>query len=134
MYENNKNPEIIFVCIGNFQQYIVHNIQNLKDCGNTNITVIVNKEIKHNLDAVKGIKIVLTEDLDNANFDKVSRMNRTMVNGLFFQASNRFFYLYDYIRKHNITNCFHIENDVMVYCNLCNCIPTAKKIYLTMEN
>ena len=59
------------------------------------------------------VKIITTEHLDNSNFDNNCKLNKESQNGLWFQASNRFFYLYDYIKKYNIESCFHIENDVL---------------------
>jgi len=127
--------EIILVCLGTFQNYITENINNLLDFNNSNITVITNKNLENSFKQVKSkIKIIYAEDLNNYNYDNNCKLNKKSNNGLWFQSSNRFFYLYDYIKKYNIEGCFHIENDVMIYANLNNYIPNEKKIYLTMDS
>ena len=127
--------EIILVCLGNFQSYIIDNIYNLLDFSNNNITVIINKNLENSFSQVKfKIKIIYAEDLNNYNYDNNCKLNKTSQSGLWFQSSNRFFYLYDYIKTYNIKNCFHIENDVMVYTNLDNYLPNEKKIYLAMDS
>lgn len=127
--------EIILVCLGNFQSYIIDNIYNLLDFSNNNITVIINKNLENSFNKVKSkIKIVYAEDLNNYNYDNNCKLNKTSQSGLWFQSSNRFFYLYDYIKTYTIEKCFHIENDVMVYTNLDNYIPNEKKIYLAMDS
>jgi len=125
--------EIILVCLQNFQKYIIDNIYNLIDFSNNNITVITDKHLISNFDIVKDIiKIISTENLDNYNFDNNCKLNKLSQDGLWFQSSNRFFYVYNYIQKNNIENCFHIENDVMIYDNLSKYIPNDKKLYLPM--
>ena len=127
--------EIILVCLQNFQSYIIYNIKNLLDFSNDNITIITDKHLVDNFDEFKKcVKIITTEQLDNSNFDNNCKLNKESQDGLWFQASNRFFYLYDYIKKYNIEKCFHIENDVMVYADLNKYIPSDKKVYLTMDS
>ena len=126
--------EIILVCLGKFQTYIIDNIYNLLDFDNNNITVIINKNLENHFNQIKSkIKLIYAEDLNNYNYDKNCKLNKTSESGLWFQSSNRFFYLYDYIKTYNIETCFHIENDVMIYAKLDNYIPNEKKIYLTMD-
>ena len=94
--------EIILVCLGNFQSYIIDNIYNLLDFSNNNITVIINKNLENSFSQVKSkIKIIYAEDLNNYNYDNNCKLNKTSQSGLWFQSSNRFFYLYDYIKTYN---------------------------------
>jgi len=126
--------EIILICLQNFQKYIIENIQNLKDFGNKNITVITDQHLIKNFKNITGVKFVLTNSLDNYNYDNNCKLNKTSQDGLWFQSSNRFFYLYDYIKKNNLKKCFHLENDVMVYTDLSKIIPTENKVYVAMDS
>lgn len=127
--------EIILICLQNFQKYIIDNINNLLDFSNYNITVITDEHLIDNFGIVKDkIKIVLTSNLTNFDFDNKSKLNKESNDGLWFQSSNRFFYLYDYIKKNNIKNCFHIENDVMIYTDLKNYMPNDNKVYVAMDS
>ena len=135
MLMDGTHPEIILLCLGTFQAYMIDNIQNLKLFGNKNITVIISSKLSYHLKGIQDIKTIIAESLDNYQFDQRNKMNKSIVNGLFFQASNRFFYLCNYISKNDIRNCFHIENDVMVYCNMKDYIPRIQnKVYLTMDS
>ena len=63
--------EIILICLQNFQKYIIDNINNLIDFSNNNITVITDEHLIRNFDVVKDkVKIVLTSNLTNYDFDK----------------------------------------------------------------
>lgn len=127
--------EIILICLQNFQKYIIDNINNLLDFSNDNITVITDEHLIDNFDIVKDkIKIVLTSNLTNYDFDNKSKLNKESNDGLWHQSSNRFFYLYDYVKKNNIKNCFHLENDVMIYTDLKNYMPNDNKVYVAMDS
>ena len=103
--------------------------------GNKDIDIIITKNLTTNFEILKSkINIIFAEDLENHGYDQNCKLNKTSNSGLWFQASNRFFYLYDYLKKTGIQNCFHIENDVMVYKNLDSIKPTQKKVYLTMDS
>jgi hypothetical protein len=106
--------KIILVSVGNFQDYIIGNIINLKLFNNNDITVITDKKYFSILDGW-GIDLVDCNELDDCNFKDHSKLDRSFRNGFWHLCSLRFFYLYSYIKKNNIVNCLHIENDVLTY-------------------
>ena len=111
--------KIILVCIKNFQQYILDNIKNLIDNGNVDIDIITEKSFfKYFTDF--NITLVDIKTLDDYNFNKNSKLDKNYRGGFWHLCSLRLFYLYSYIQSKNITNCLHIENDVMLYKNLNN--------------
>ena len=109
--------KIILVCVGNFQSYILDNINNLLAFGNENIDVIISPEFKNYFDNLH-VNIITTDTLDDYNFN--SNLDKQFRNGFWHFCSLRLFLLYSHIKKNNLENCIHIENDVMVYENLDN--------------
>ena len=109
--------KIILVCIGNFQSYILDNINNLLAFGNEDIDVIISPEFKSYFDNLN-VNIITTDELDDYNFN--SNLDKQFRNGFWHFCSLRLFLLYSHIKKNNLENTIHIENDVMVYENLDN--------------
>lgn len=115
-----KTMKIILICIKNFQEYILDNIKNLIDNGNTDIDVITEKSFFNHFYSFDNITLVDVNKLDDYNFNKKSKLDKNYREGFWHLCSLRLFYLYSYIQSKNITNCLHIENDVMLYKNLTN--------------
>jgi hypothetical protein len=126
--------KVILVMLNNLQSYIFDNIEHLKNYGNTNITVIVDKKfnkIFENFD----INIINIEDLIPDYKNIISKINNTFRNGFWQLTSYRFIALYEYMKQYNIKDIIHIENDVLIYKN----IDTIKfhnmnKLLLTMDS
>jgi len=50
--------------------------------------------------------------------------------GIFWvYASERFFYLDEFMSQHEVQDVFHLENDIMLYTDLASLLPTFKKKY-----
>ena len=124
---------IIFVCIGNFQEYILDNIKNLYLHDNKNIHVITEKDFFKNFNIFPEIKLIDKDDLDDFNFNNKSNLDKNFRNGFWHLCSLRLFYLYSYIEKHNIYNCIHIENDVLLYYNLDNILFNSDKLCVPFD-
>jgi len=126
--------KIIFVCIENFQEYIIDNIKNLQLFDNRDITVITNRRYFDRLKQYN-IDLYAIEDLDDLGFNQNNRLDRLFRNGFWMHCSARFFYLYSYIRKFNIQNIIHLENDVMAYINFDKLLPHFKtnKVYAAFD-
>ena len=127
--------KIILVSTGNLQEYIIDNVQNLKLFGNNDIVVITEK---HYFDKLKDLDITLIDsaELDDYNFNNKSKLNKHFRNGFWHLCSLRFFYLYSYIKKNQLTDCIHLENDVMSYINfdkLKTCFK-ENKVYATFDS
>jgi hypothetical protein len=124
--------EIVFVCIGNYQEYILSNIQNLLLFGNNNITVITDKHFFKFFDNIN-VNLIDCNIFDN-EYIKKSNLNKTFRNGFWIYTSYRFFILYEYMKKYNKQNIIHLENDVMCYVNVNKLSFTNDKIYLTFDS
>jgi hypothetical protein len=126
--------EIILICLENFQDYILENIYNLLLFKNNKITVITNKKffnefIEHD------VKLIDCDTLDDINYSSNSTLDKNFRNGFWHLCSMRIFYLYSYIKKHNLTNIIHLENDVICYENLDSIKDkfTENKVYVTFD-
>jgi hypothetical protein len=125
--------KLILVCIGNFQSYILDNIQNLLLFGNNNIDIIIDYEFSHHFDNYK-VNLINASTLNIPKFN--SNLDKNFRNGFWYLCSLRLFYIYAYIKKYQFTNCFHIENDVMIYENLESITYkfNQNKIYSTFDS
>lgn len=65
----------------------------------------------------------LTPSKKHLFFNQKSSLDRTFRNGFWQYATERFFYLEEFIYKYQLTNVFHLENDVMLYADLEKLLP-----------
>jgi len=126
--------EIVLVSVGNFQDYLLYNIENLLNYNNNNITVIIDEKYNENLKKYNNkIKIVFVESLNSKyNYNIHTKGFR---NGFWYLSSLRFDIIYNYMKKFNISNILHIENDVLLFKNIDDIqFHNKNKILLTMDS
>lgn len=114
---------IVLVCLNNFQEYILINIEQLIRLGHENIYILTNNHLFKYFDNVKtNIKLIDVDKLDETyNFYSRTTLDKNFRNGFWTLTSLRFFYIYEFMSKFNITDVIHLENDVLIYYN-CNTI------------
>jgi hypothetical protein len=66
---------------------------------------------------------------EHQKFIRLSVLDRKLKGGLFYYATERFFYLDDLMQQYRLKNVFHLENDVMLYANLEKLLPIFVKNY-----
>jgi hypothetical protein len=108
--------KVILVCIGNFQEYIIDNIKNLQLFGNNDIIILTETKFFNFLKPYN-VNLYDIKELEDYNFLANTRIDRNFRNGFWMYCSLRLFYLYSFIKKFNIINCIHLENDVLTYVN-----------------
>jgi len=110
---------IVLVSVGNFQEYILTNIKQLIHLGHKNIYVITDFDFFEYFNEYKNdIILIKKEDLiDNYEFENKSSLNKDFRNKFWLLTSSRFFYIYSFMKLHNIDNVIHLENDVLIYYN-----------------
>ena len=129
MPSSSKDIQVILVTTGNFQEYIISNIVQLLQLG-LNIHVITEKKYFGKLNIFNTIRKIDTNEL-NCGFDIKSRLDRNFRGGFWHHCSKRFFLIYEYMKKYDIANVLHLENDVLLYNNLD--YPFENRVYLTMD-
>lgn len=127
--------KIVLVSTGNFQEYIIDNIKNLQAYGNNNIDVITENKFFHLLDGLN-VGLIDTEGLNSYNFENYSQLDKSFRNGFWHLCSLRFFYIFSYMEKYNITNCIHLENDVISYVNFDKIehLFDKNRVYVTFDS
>ena len=111
---------IVLTCINNFQEYIVTNIEQLIRLNHSNIYVITNKQFSHHFTKFNDtVKLFYIEDLDldGSVFKFRTNLDSHFRGGFWMLTSYRFFVIYEFMKKYNISNVIHLENDVLIYYN-----------------
>jgi hypothetical protein len=110
---------IVLVCIKNFQEYILSNIEQLLRLNHKNIYVLTNKcFFERFIQFNDQITLVNVDNLiDTYDYYSKTNLNKGFRNGFWPLASLRFFYIYEFMRRFNVNDVIHLENDVLIYYN-----------------
>jgi hypothetical protein len=150
---------LVYVHIGdNFPEYIYDSLyQTLLVSHNINIYVLTNKKYisqirekisNFNLDLylthgwrnaiqIIPIEIIPYPEKYETYFNSVSSSLKEFRNNFWLHTTSRFFYLYEFIKAFELTNVFHIENDVMLYENLSKLrenVVDKNSLYVVKDN
>lgn len=127
---------LILVSIGVFQEYILTNIRHLQKLNHTSIYVITDSQFFDKFDG-SGVKLVDVASLvDSYKFNSVTKMDNGFRDGFWTSTSSRFFYIYALMKRDNIADVIHIENDVLLYynCDILQSKMNRTKIYLPFDS
>lgn len=123
--------KIVLVHLYNHQTYIHDNIENLKRFHNHDITVITDTKF---IPLFPNVQTIPVESLIHGYAQYIENIKKSFRGGFVQLTSFRFHALLQYMKKHNVENIIHLENDVMVFQNM-DTIPfhNTSKILLTMD-
>jgi|LauGreDrversion4_2_1035121.scaffolds.fasta_scaffold283007_2 hypothetical protein len=131
--------EVVLVCTGNFQSYILQNIQQLKNLQNHQITVITESEFFDYFP--KDIRLVDRKTLVNEqinNYLQNTQHSRDFRGGFWIHCFTRFLYIYQYMKNEDRKNIIHLENDVMTYFKMdeefLQRFNVEKDMYIILDN
>jgi hypothetical protein len=128
---------IVLVCINNFQEYILDNIQQLINLNHENIYVLTNEKFFTLFNKfLDKIKLISVDSLpDTFNYYSKTTLDKSFREGFWTLASLRFFYIYEFMKNYDINNVIHLENDVLIYYNCKNIIDIFEKqfVYLPFD-
>jgi hypothetical protein len=133
---------IVLVCLGNLQEYIFDNIKQLLTLKHQNIYIIITKNLEphfniyienENVNVNVNVKVIIADEL----YDPREYLNKTCLNkffrdGFWVLTSLRFFYINELMKRYNITDVIHLENDVLIYYNCNSIINEFNKKYIYM--
>lgn len=129
---------IVLVCINNFQEYILLNIQQLINLGHKKIYVLTNHALFSYFNLYSDNIILIDINLlhDSYQFMQKCNMDTNFRGGFWALTSLRFFYIYAFMVKYDIQDIIHIENDVLIYynCDLLLNKVNKKFVYLPFDN
>lgn len=60
-------------------------------------------------------------------FKHDSSLDKTSWGGLWYKSTERFFYIEELMRQYDLSDVFHLENDIMLYVDLDELMPVFKK-------
>ncbi|MFY7729336.1 MAG: hypothetical protein ACOVRN_07460 [Flavobacterium sp.] len=128
---------LILVCVGTFQEYILDNIEQLIRLHIDPIYVITNRGFFNRFHMYNGrIQLIDADELrDEYQFYTKTSLDKSFRDGFWALASMRFFYIYAAVKSLGLTDCIHIENDVLLFYPievLKHCF-TRDKIYLPFD-
>lgn len=128
----NQEVNMILVSLNNFQEYLLINLQQLLDLGHKNIYLITDQKFFNKIpETIKNkIKLIGKEDL-NEEYNFYTKSNKDF----WALTSARFFYIYALMKKLNLENVFHLENDVLIYynCGMLLSSLTSNHIYIPFD-
>jgi len=128
---------IILVSINNFQEYILTNISQLIRLNHSNIYVIINKRFEIFFSSFDDkIKLIFVEDLnDEYKYISNSRLDKNFRDGFWMLCSARFYYIYEAMKKYDLKDVIHLENDVLLYynCDILNGCFDKSRVYLPFD-
>lgn len=110
----------VLVMLNNFNDYILDNLKHLLKTVKGTIYLITNREF-FKLITITSDRLILvcSEELESDklvhNYIQNSKLDPSFRNGFWVLTSLRFFYINAFMKKYNITNVVHIENDVVIY-------------------
>ncbi|HCY36983.1 MAG: hypothetical protein DKM50_03870 [Candidatus Margulisiibacteriota bacterium] len=102
---------------------------------NCKIFLITNQALIKEIDYANllAVEIVSCESLKESsrhnNFKNNSTLDPTFRNGFWQHTTERFFYIDELIDQLNLTNVFHLENDVLIYVNLARLLSIFIQCY-----
>ena len=127
---------IILVCIANFQDYIISNVQQLQRLGHKDIYILTNLCFFDRFHQFENIHLINVDELnDSYEFYSKSELDKNFRGGFWTLTSLRFFYIYECMKKYDISNVIHIENDVLLYyhCNTIIDIFDSSYMYIPFD-
>lgn len=140
-YSLAEKPVLVLVHIGpHFPAYLNTCIAQVRKYSEIEIVVLINKV--HEMCVVKernvrsiSLESVPTTDIHN-QFKKTSTLDKQFRNGFWNSATERFFYMYDFVVQESRLNVFHIEYDNLIYMDFAEKLPVfqTKQMWCVMEN
>ena len=112
--------ELIYIQLGkNFPSYLNDSIETSYSMNpDLKIYVAVNSNNLDKLENVISIDIDQIEKSDKYIYFLKNNKMRKSRNGFWIYTIERFFVLYEIMKKYNLKNIFHIESDNLIYCDL----------------
>lgn len=114
-------PVVILIHIGEiFYGYINECIKQIKLFNDCKIYLAISEShfdlVQYNVELIALEHLAPSEE--HLYFNSNTLLNKFFRGGFWHYASERFFILEEVVKKYNLQNVFHLENDVMLYVNL----------------
>ena len=125
--------QIVLVVLSNFQDYVLENIFHMKQMNNHDIVVLCDEKFSSLFPDY--VQVFSMESLLENYTMMVDMYQKDFRNGFWHWTSFRFYAILSYMKKYNITNIVHVENDVMIFQKVDNIyFHRNDRILLTMDS
>ena len=130
---------LVLVSTGVFQDYMLINIRQLLKLNHDSIYVITESRFFSHFDEFDRcvVHLVDVSDLsDSYRFIDACQLDKEFREGFWVATSSRFFHIYAFMKRYNVRDVLHIENDVLLYynCNILESRLDKNKIYLPFDS
>jgi len=125
---------VVLISVGIFQEYLITNMKQLLLLG-CNVTVITDEKYLSKLSQWSNqIETINADHLElDWDFENRCALSKTFRNGFLRHCSKRLFLLHAYMKKYGRTECWHLENDVLLYKKLATPLK-RNKLHLAMDS
>ena len=131
-------PQLILVHVGDtFPTYINTCIAQIQSVSNIQIHVLISSQ---HLDKLKGGVCtfpleMISKGTKHLQFEKHSKLDSKFRDGFWKYAMLRFFFIYDHMTAHSLTDVFHIEYDNLIYFDFTTCLAAfqTKSMWCVMD-
>ena len=124
-----NEPVVLYVHLGkNWVEYLNTSINQVKKFNpNIDVYLIIDKD---NFSKVKNknVKLIDCEKLNKSIEHKKFILEHKLPEGFWQFASERFFYIQNFILDTKIENIIHLESDIMIFCDLKNQFNKFKQL------
>ena len=112
------HPTLILVHIGDhFPEYMNDCISQLQKITDISVHVLISRA--HTAKIIGNVTVFPLEDIkvgeQRKKFEKTSKLDSHFKNGFWKYTTMRFFYIYEHVVSHGLTDIFHIENDNLIF-------------------
>jgi len=118
--------------LNNYQDYITVNIEQLIKLNHKNIFVITHSHLFSNFEKFESKIYLINADLldESYEFENKTSLDKYFRNGFWYLTSLRFFYIYEFMKRYNVDDVLHLENDVLIYYNADELIDKVNKQFI----
>ena len=130
-------PSIVFIHLGKeLPDYLPNAVSQARLFNECPIYLIANEcalqTIPDELQKARAICVAaesLLSEPQHEWFKRVSRLDRHFRGGFWLFTTERFFYLYELMKKYDLSDVFHLEYDNMLYANVQSLLPVFYRFY-----
>ncbi|PIS02348.1 MAG: hypothetical protein COT85_06170 [Chlamydiae bacterium CG10_big_fil_rev_8_21_14_0_10_42_34] len=132
-----SDPSIVFIHIGNsLPPYLPEALIQARYFNSCPIYLIANakafKQKRRELQKI-GVICIPIESLQRTKnhtiFSKMTAVDTAFREGFWMFTIERFFFLYEFMKSHDVSDVFHLEYDNMLYADVSKFLPTLKRHY-----
>ena len=125
---------VILVSTGVVQEYIHHNIKHLISYGYRPHVIVDPENASQFRSYGSDITLVSSDDILIQFDDQAPKFSKPPDPVFWRNTAKRFFYIHSYIKQQQLTECLHLENDVLYYAEPHDLRYSSDRLSITMDH